>query len=322
MRAAVSCLVVLTLAVARGGAAQQPERFTLSGDDVALYNLAGGVTIEPGSGDVGLELTRTGRDAARLRVEQGEIDGRQTLRVIYPADRIVAPGLERGTSTTLRVREDGTFGDGDEWHGRHHREAAKRGRRVEIRGAGDGLNAGADLRIRLPAGQRLAVFLAVGRVSVSNVNGTLRLDAHSAPVTASGVTGELTIDVGSGTVEVSRFQGRELTIDTGSGNVTATEVKVDQVTVETGSGTVRADLRSEIRSLSVETGSGDVALTAPATLDAEVEIETASGDIESDFPLPVTRHARDHLVGRIGSGRGRISVETGSGDVRLIKRAG
>jgi DUF4097 and DUF4098 domain-containing protein YvlB len=140
---------------------------------------------------------------------------------------------------------------------------------------------------------------------------------------------------------VSRFQGRDLSIDTGSGNVTGTEVKADQVTVETGSGdieltgtaapalsletgsgTVRADLRSEVRSLSVETGSGDVAVTAPATLDAEVEIETSSGDIESDFPLQVTRHARDHLVGRIGSGRGRISVETGSGDVRLLKRAG
>jgi hypothetical protein len=359
MRAAVACLFVLTVAPAPDGAAQQPQRFTLSGDDVALYNLVGGVTIEPGSGSVGVELTRTGRDAARLRVEQGEIDGRQTLRVIYPDNQIAAPSLERGSSTTLRVREDGTFGDGDEWRGGRPRRERERGRRVDIRGLGDGLNAGADLRIRVPAGQRLAVFLAVGKVSVANVNGTLRVDAHSAPVAASGVKGELTIDVGSGqvqvtqgegvlsvdtgsgTVEVSHFQGRDLSIDTGSGHVTGTEVKADQVTVETGSGdieltgtttptlsletgsgTVRADLRSEVRSLTVETGSGDVVVTAPATLDVEVEIETASGDIESDFPLQVTRHARDHLVGRIGSGRGRISVETGSGDVRLIKRAG
>jgi lia operon protein LiaG len=94
------------------------------------------------------------------------------------------------------------------------------------------------------------------------------------------------------------------------------------VTLETGSGTVRTDLRTDLKSLSVETGSGDVAVTAPATLDAEVEIETSSGDIESEFPLQVTRHARDHLVGRIGSGKGRIAVETGSGDVRLIKRPG
>jgi hypothetical protein len=293
-------------------------------------------------------------------VEQGELDGRQTLRVVYPAEDIVYPALGRGSSTTLRVREDGTFGDAEDWHDRRRdRHRGDQGRRVEIRGDGSGLDAGADLRVRVAAGQRLSLFLAVGKVSVSNVNGVLRIDAHSAPVTATGAKGELTVDVGSGPVrvtdgqgvlsvdtgsgpvEVSRFQGRELTVETGSGNISGTEIKAERValetgsgdielaaaaapalTLQTGSGTVRADLRSEVQSLSVETGSGDVAVTAPATLDAEVEIETSSGDIESDFPLQVTRHSRDHLAGRIGTGRGRIEVETGSGDVRLIKRPG
>ena len=293
-------------------------------------------------------------------MEQGELRDGEALRVIYPAGDLVAPSLGAGSSTTLRVREDGTFG-GDDWDrgDRHHRHRDDDGRRVEIRGSGSGLEAGADLRIRVPAGRRLAVYLAVGKVSVTNVEGELRVDAHNAPVTASGVKGELTVDVGSGivrvtdgqgmlnvdtgsgSVEVSRFKGRDLTVDTGSGNVNGTELTAERLTVETGSGdielaavsapslsletgsgTVRADLRTEVQSLSVETGSGDVALTAPPTLDAEVEIETSSGDIESDFPLQVTRHARDHLVGRIGSGRGRIAVETGSGDVRLIKRPG
>jgi DUF4097 and DUF4098 domain-containing protein YvlB len=132
----------------------------------------------------------------------------------------------------------------------------------------------------------------------------------------------LSVDTGSGSVTGTEVKAEQVTVQTGSGDIELAGVTAPAVALETGSGTVRADLRSEIRSLSVETGSGDVTVTAPATLDAEVEIETASGDIESDFPLQVTRHARDHLVGRIGSGRGRISVETGSGDVRLVKRAG
>jgi hypothetical protein len=357
MRAAL--FLVPCVLLAGTGAAQQPEHFQLQGDDVAVYNLIGAVSLEAGTGAVTVDLTRTGRDAAKLRVEQGEIRDGEALRVIYPAESLVAPSLGAGSSTTLRVREDGTFGGDDrDWEDRHrHRE--DNGRRVEIRGSGSGFEAGADLRIRVPAGRRLAVYLAVGKVSVTNVDGEIRVDAHSAPVTASGVKGELTVDVGSGmvrvtdaagvlnldtgsgSVEVSRFKGRDLTVDTGSGNVNGTEVTAERLTVETGSGdielatvsspslsletgsgTIRADLRSEIQSLSVETGSGDVALSAPPTLDAEVDIETSSGDIESDFPLQVTRHARDHLVGQIGSGRGRIAVETGSGDVRLIKRPG
>jgi lia operon protein LiaG len=358
MRAAV--VLIPLLLVPTIAPAQQPERFQLQGEDVAVYNLVGAVSVEPGTGDLAVEVTRTGRDAAKLRVEQGEVRGAEALRVIYPADDILAPAMGASSSTTLRVRDDGTFGDGGDWEGgRHHRDGDDRGRRVEIRGSGSGLQVGADLRIRVPAGQSLAVYLAVGKVSVANVQGSIRVDAHNAPVTANGVKGELTVDVGAGmvrvtegegvlkvdtgwgSVEVSRFKGRDLSVDTGSGNVNGTELTADGVTIETGSGdielagvsspslsletgsgTVRADLRADLKSLSVETGSGDVSVTAPATLDAEVEIETSSGDIESDFPLQVTRHARDHLVGRIGTGKGRIAVETGSGDVRLIKRPG
>jgi lia operon protein LiaG len=357
-------MIILSVALLPGGAAaQQPERYSLAGSDVAIYNLAGAVAVEPGTGAVTVQVSRGGGAASRLTVEQGEIDGRETLRVRYPGDRVVYGGLERGSSTELRVRDDGTFGDGD-YHRddddrrRHRRRHDSDGRRVSIVGAGDGLEAHADLRIQLPAGREVSIYLAVGKVSVANVDGRLHLDAHSAPVTASGTKGELSIDVGSGpvnvsgaegvlsvdtgsgSVEVARFRGTELSVDTGSGEVTATDVQARELTIDTGSGDIRvsgvtaplvsletgsggvtADLRAEIAELSVETGSGNIAVTAPGTLGAELEIETASGDIETDFPLQVTRHARSHLVGRIGDGKGRIAIETGSGDVRLLRRA-
>jgi hypothetical protein len=345
-------------------AAQQAERFTIAGDEIAIYNLAGSVTVEPGTGPATVFVTRAGTGAAKLSIAQGELDGRGTLRVVYPADRIVYPAMGKGSSTDLKVRDDGTFGDGDFYHRHHgdddddhHDHYDDSGHRVRIVGAGDGLEASADLRIQLPAGHRASVYLAVGKVAVGNVDGQLSIDAHSAPVNATGTRGELSIDVGSGPVsvtgargdlsvdtgsgpvEVSRFEGTQLSVDTGSGDVTASEVKGDgisidtgsgdirlsaasapEITVETGSGGVTADLRTAPTTLSVETGSGNIRISAPSTLGAEVDIETSSGDVESDFPLQVTRHSREHLVGRIGNGRGRIQIETGSGDVRLLKQ--
>ena len=348
MRAAV---VSLALAWPATLPAQQVERFTLSGDSIAIYNLVGQVTVEPGQGSVSVQLTRGGSGAARLKVAQGEIDDRQTLRVIYPDDRIVYRGPDHESSTQLRVREDGTFGDGDhDWHGDSW------GRRVRISGAGAGLEAHADLRVQLPPGRQLEMYLAVGKVSLSNVSGRIMVDAHSAPVSATGVRGtlsidvgsgdvrvsdiegELSVDTGSGPVEVSKFKGDVLSVDTGSGQVTGTGVQASEISIETGSGDIRlsgltaprlsfetgsggvsADLRGPIRTLDVETGSGDVSITAPASLGAQVEIETSSGGVETDFPLQVTRHASDHLVGQIGDGQGRIAIETGSGEVRLLK---
>jgi len=146
------------------------------------------------------------------------------------------------------------------------------------------------------------------------------------------------VDTGSGSVEVSRYHGPSLTIDTGSGDVTGTELTGDDLAIETGSGEIRltavtaprvsletgsggvtAELKRDVSSLQAETGSGDIAIRAPASLGAEINIETSSGDIETDFPLQITRHGRDHMVGTIGDGQGTIAIETGSGQIRLLK---
>src|SRR6266496_2075556 len=149
----------------------QQERHSLEAGDVAIYNRAGEVSVEAGQDSVGVQLTRGGGGAGQLRVEQGEIDGRETLRVIYPSNKIVYPPLGRGSSTQLPVRDDGTFGDE---HGRHEHS---RGRQVTISDRGDGLEAHADLRISVPRGSKVAVHLAVGKVTVANVNGRLSVDA-------------------------------------------------------------------------------------------------------------------------------------------------
>jgi lia operon protein LiaG len=350
-------LSLLTLAPS-AIAAQQAERYTLEGDAVAIYNLAGALTVEPGTGSVAVELTRGGADAARLKVERGEVRGRETLRVIYPSQDVAYAGLESGSSTSLTVREDGTFGDGNHDHDDEDDWDEPRGHKVRItRDRGD-LRAHADMKVRVPVGYSVAFHLAVGRVSVANVNGDIMVDSHSAPVTVTGAKGNLDVDVGSGdvrvtsgegtlnvdtgsgSVEVTGFRGEELSIDTGSGQVSGSElsartVHVDtgsgdieltavtcpELALETGSGSISTEVRGPVRDLALETGSGDISVRAPATLAGEVEIETASGEIETDFPIQVTRHARDHVVGRIGDGVGRVAIETGSGDVRLLKSA-
>ncbi len=342
--------------LAGGLPAQQAERYSIPEDELAIYNLAGEVRMEPGpSGDITVQVTRGGADAAKIKVVRGEKHGMESLRFIYPEARILYAGMSGGSSTQLRVRDDGTFGGDD--HDDGDRKKTE-GKQVTIAGSGGGLAAHADLRIGVPMGRRVALFLAVGKVSVTNVNGDLSVDVASGPVTTSGTRGEMAIDVGSGGVQVTKATGElsidtgsgavtaseirgesisietgsgevtatnlksnQLTIDTGSGNIEVTGLTAPQVSLETGSGSVIADLSGEVWNVNVETGSGDVTLKVPPTLAAEVDIETSSGEIETDFEVAVTRHARDHMTGRIGEGGGKIEIETGSGGIRLVKNA-
>jgi DUF4097 and DUF4098 domain-containing protein YvlB len=57
----------------------------------------------------------------------------------------------------------------------------------------------------------------------------------------------------------------------------------------------------------------------PESLNANVDIETGSGGIDTDFAVQVTRFEKRHVVGKIGDGRGQIRIESGSGNVRLLK---
>lgn len=328
------------------------QRYELSGREVAVYNLAGQIEVRSGSGSaVVVELTRGGSDANQLAIETGEIDGRQTLRVIYPDDRIVYPEMGRGSNTEIRVRDDGTFGDSDWDSGWRNR-----GDRVRISGGGSGLEAYADLTISVPRGQRLSVYLGAGDAFVTNVDGTIRMDTHSAPVTASGVRGSLVVDVGSGhvdvrdaegdisldtgsgAVEASHISGGSLIIDTGSGSVTASDVTSSDLSIDTGSGRIRADrvraadirldtgsgsvelsVTNEPEHIKIDTGSGGVTLTVPESYGAQVEIDTGSGGIELDMPITMRRWRRDHVNGTIGDGSGTLLIDTGSGSVRILK---
>jgi lia operon protein LiaG len=344
----VSGLAFAVLFSLSGFSPAAAARYELTGNEVSVHNLIGEVRIVAGSGSsVEVDVTLSGPDAGELRVETGAIDGRQTLRVVYPGDDFVYEPMGRGSSTQLRVRDDGTFGNG------HDRD--KGTRRVRIHGRGNGLEAHADLVISVPGGRNLNVNLAVGRMSASDVGANLRLDTASAPVSADGIRGALSIDVGSGNVDVSRVDGsldvdtgsgavrlrdirsdrfsvdtgsgevtgvgitaKDVDIDTGSGEINLASMNAPVVNLDTGSGSVHVELTGDVENLSIDTGSGGVDISVPENAGAELRIETGSGGIDIDVPHESYRTRRSSFHGKIGDGEGQIVVETGSGGVRVL----
>lgn len=344
-------LPALFVLAAFGAPLRGQERHTLRAGDAEIWNLAGRVTIEAGSGsDVEVEVRRRGSDGERLRIETGPLDGRSTLRVIYPEREILYRDdhAERNdrwsgrTRTQLYVDRDGTFG------------GRSRGERVEIRSYGEGMDASADLLVRMPRGARLRVHLAAGEAQAMNVEGDLYLGVHAAAVQTRGTRGSLELDTGSGEVRVTDASGdvtldsgsgavtlegvkggalrlstgsgsvrangvemRSVNLETGSGRVTVRDVRAPDLSLETGSGSVEVQLAADVDRLRVETGSGSVTIGVPESLGATLRAETGSGGIDFGFPVEVTRQNRRYLTARLGDGRGEIDIETGSGSIRF-----
>lgn len=337
-------VLLFGLVVAGGTPAGAQEVERLSGTDVAIYNLVGRVEVVAGSGpDVVVRMTRGGRDGARLTLERGRSAGRETLGVRYPSAEIVYPAMGRGSTTTVSVRSDGTFSGG------------MGGERVRVRGSGSGLEAWADLTVEVPAGRSTHVYLAVGQLDARGVTGDVRLDTGSGHVSARSIEGSVVIDTGSGNVDVSDIRGdllvdtgsgridaarlaggeiefdtgsgrivvdgveaRTLRVDTGSGAVRVTGARTVDVEIDTGSGSVEVEVLPGVRRLLVDTGSGGVTLRIPRDFGAEIDVETGSGRIDVDLPVEVRTARRNVLRGTIGDGSGTISVDTGSGSIRVL----
>src|SRR5437867_2641183 len=167
----------------------------------------------------------------------------------------------------------------------------------------------------------LRVESGSGNVDLRTASGDVNLETGSGDITVAGVDGSsLRLDTGSGSVTVTDAKASSVHIETGSGDIEATGASGDELSFETGSGHVDVALVTAFHSVHIETGSGDVTLKVPPTLGAEVDLDTGSGDIDlGGLTLQVRRIEHDHVTGTLGDGKGRVSIETGSGSVHLQK---
>jgi hypothetical protein len=128
--------------------------YTLTGDDVAIWDPAGEVRIEAATGNaVEVEVSLMGADAADLKVSDQALGGRPTLRVLYPGHTIIYPPMGRWSNSNTTIRDDGTWGD---------HVSSWSGHRLTVKGGGSGTEAWADIVVRVPKGRKVSVFLDRG----------------------------------------------------------------------------------------------------------------------------------------------------------------
>src|SRR5262245_22310910 len=322
------------------------QTYRLPGDDVYIWNPAGEVRIEATTGTaVEVVVTLQGSDARELTINDQALNGRPTLRVLYPGHTIIYPPMGRWSNSNTNVHGDGTWGDHSGWSGH----------RLTVKGSGSGTEGWADLVVRVPKGRKVSVFSIAGSGEVRGVDGNVSfdggsggaqvedcrgkhtLDLGSGGVEVNGFKGDLNVDTGSGSVKVNDVEGPSVRLDTGSGGVTGDDIVADELLVDTGSGSVelsRVDARrgqvdpgsggvemgllTSTPDLDIDTGSGSVRVTLPSNLSARLHIETGSGGIRSELPLTIDEKDTGILRGTAGSGAGRLHVDTGSGGVSLL----
>jgi DUF4097 and DUF4098 domain-containing protein YvlB len=202
----------------------------------------------------------------------------------------------------------------------------------------------ANLTLRVPRGARLDIDTVSADITITGVRGAQTLEsvsgqvstqAFDAPVSATAVSGDVTITGSGGKAAVKTENVSGSSTVTGirgdfqaevvSGEIQVTIAAAGNVDVNSVSGeiVVNAEL-APAAEIDMETVSGALTLKLKPPVNADFDVETFSGAIDVCFG-PKARDTSDYTPGSElaftqGKGGARVEMESLSGEIRICDR--
>jgi DUF4097 and DUF4098 domain-containing protein YvlB len=144
---------------------------------------------------------------------------------------------------------------------------------------------------------------------------TIRGNLSSGVVTTRDARGELWIKCLGGDADIQIPQIDTLSVSIVGGDVRG-EADANTLTIKTLEGDISILLRS-LNNAVLKSKSGDVHLTLPQTSDAQVDAYTMSGEIDFKPKLEVEEQTDNHIKGKMGQGKGNLSIVNLSGNITV-----
>ena len=155
-------------------------------------------------------------------------------------------------------------------------------------------NATGDVRINNP----------YGIIDLKDIRGNVEVQSKSSNIRAAGVTGNW-----SSTTEYSL--------------VTLRDLSAKRVSVSNSSSPIDITLKTVPTDVEIRNEYGTVTLSMPPGFSGDVDINVTYARIETNLPLAKTKSfdgGGGYAIGKIGTGNGKLSIETKSGNVKVMQR--
>lgn len=201
-------------------------------------------------------------------------------------------------------------------------------------------NASVHYEMNIPGKAKLSVKSISGRVDVYAIGGDLDIETTSGDIKVAtaldgarcksvsgrihleGIAGDADLVTTSGEIFIEQIKG-SINAKTVSGRIELDSFSsVKEIDAQSVSGSIRS--QGELNPTGIykfHTISGRIWLAIPSDSEFELQTETTSGGIDSDFEISVSgKIDRKKFRGVVGKGGARISMSSVSGSIRIIKR--
>lgn len=185
---------------------------------------------------------------------------------------------------------------------------------ISLQPSGDGLTAkikkptplfnksvGVSLDVTIPSRAKLDLVTHNGSVAVTDITGDVRAITHNGKITTQRVSGTTVLETHNGLISIRSTSG--------------------DAKLKTHNGSVKAYYSESAPSdsdISIVTHNGSIELQTPPDISARIEAATNNGSINTELPITTSgRFSKNRLAGTIGSGQGRLYLETHNGSIKL-----
>jgi hypothetical protein len=140
-----------------------------------------------------------------------------------------------------------------------------------------------------------------GKVKLSDLRGRIDATTHNGKVRASGVIGTTKLRTHNGSITCEEVSG-DIQLRSHNGNVRA----------------VYSQSAPPVCEVSIVAHNGRVEFAAPPDYSATAEVSTHNGSISTELPITLLgKVSRRKLRGTIGTGEGRLHLETHNGSITI-----
>ncbi|MDK9700997.1 MAG: DUF4097 family beta strand repeat-containing protein [bacterium] len=174
-------------------------------------------------------------------------------------------------------------------------------------------------KVKVPARMRLEVGTTNGNVTCIKNEGGADIESTNGTLEFIECKGELFGGTTNGNIDVRNCSGK-VEAETTNGSVIV-KGDIRSVKSSTTNGNVEIDCNPDANGKVIaETTNGSIELSLPKTASAHVTAETSNGKIDVDgFTLQLNKK-RTSAIGTIGSGTGKIELETTNGGIDIIAK--
>jgi hypothetical protein len=144
----------------------------------------------------------------------------------------------------------------------------------------------------------------------------LDVETHNGEIKVAGVTGDVDIETHNGEINVNAA-GKSLEAESHNGEINAVFAGTS-IDLSSHNGEVTADLsRCAQVTGSVTSHNGAVQVSVGTGTSASLEARSSNGGIDCEAPLTDMKKSRRSLDGTLGSGGGKLEIETHNGAIAI-----